>query len=300
VGEPARSGQVTSAIGSAPVDGLALGRAVHRLAGEAELEAALADTSQAQLVVLAMLIEKDKPFSGQQRQLVAEAFGTEAAQQVYAFHEAIKQLPPGMRLPLLDRAGPTLLKLAPAVRERLLLLVHGLIRADGRITLHEFLLFTVLKRRIGRDASRPVPIRFASLQPLQAEAGLVMSLLASVRLPERPEHAYNAGLLLLAGIEPPRLPTEAIELDAVARALDRLNELAPLEKPRLIKACTAVAFVDGETHWKAASCLRTICAALDSPLPPQLREDAGVLGGRGADAAAPQGGAGQLSLLQEN
>ena len=300
VGEPARSGQVTSAIGSAPVDGLALGRAVHRLAGEAELEAALADTSQAQLVVLAMLIEKDKPFSGQQRQLVAEAFGTEAAQQVYAFHEAIKQLPPGMRLPLLDRAGPTLLKLAAAVRERLLLLVHGLIRADGRITLHEFLLFTVLKRRIGRDASRPVPIRFASLQPLQAEAGLVMSLLASVRLPERPEHAYNAGLLLLAGIEPPRLPTEAIELDAVARALDRLNELAPLEKPRLIKACTAVAFVDGETHWKAASCLRTICAALDSPLPPQLREDAGVLGGRGADAAAPQGGAGQLSLLHEN
>ena len=180
-----------------------------------------------------MLIEKDKAFSGQQRQLVAEAFGTEAVQQVHRYHEAIAQLPPGMRLPLLDRAGPTLLKLAPAVRERLLLLVHGLISADGRITLHEFL-------------------------PLQAEAGLVMSLLASVRLPERAEHAYNAGMLLLAGIEPPRVPTEAIALDAVARALDRLNQLAPLEKPRLIKACAAVAFVDGETHWKAAGCLRTI------------------------------------------
>ena len=279
VGEPARGERVERAIGSGPVEGLALAQAVQRLPGEAELEAALVDTSKAQLVVLAMLIEKDKPFSGQQRQLVAEAFGTEAAQQVDAYHEAIKQLPPGMRLPLLDRAGPTLLKLAPVVRERLLLLVHGLIRADGRITLQEFLLFTVLKRRIGRDASRPVPIRFGSLEPLQAEVGLAMSLLASVRLPENPERAFNAGVLLLAGIEPPRVPTEAIDLDAVARALDRLNQLAPLAKPRLIKACAAVAFVDGETHWKAASCLRTVCAALDAPLPPQLREDAGALGG---------------------
>jgi hypothetical protein len=288
---------VASSIGSAPVDGLALVQAAHRLAGEAELEAALVDTSRAQLVVLAMLIEKDKPFSGQQRQLVAEAFGTEAAQQVDAFHEAIKQLPPGMRLPLLDRAGPTLLKLAAVVRERLLLLVHGLIRADGRITLHEFLLFTVLKRRIGRDAHRPVPIRFTSLASLPAEVGLVMSLLASVRLPERPEHAYNAGVLLLAGLEPPRVPTEAIDLDAVSRALDRLNQLAPLEKPRLIKACAAAAFVDGETHWKAASCLRTICAALDSPLPPQLREDGGALGGQPLRAAAAEAGPAQQSLL---
>jgi len=128
----------------------------------------------------------------------------------------------------------------------------------------------------------------------------VMSLLASVRLPERAEHAYNAGVLLLAGIEPPRVPTEAIALDAVARALDRLNQLAPLEKPRLIKACAAVAFVDGETHWKAAGCLRTICAALDAPLPPQLREDAGAPGGQVPEAAAPDGTAGQLSLLRDD
>ncbi len=297
--EATSSDWLPQAIGVASVDGHGLAEAMRRVPGEAQLQAALADSSQAQLVVLAMLIEKGKPFSGQQRQLVAEAFGAEAAQQVDAFHEAIQRLPPGLRLPLLDLAEPTLLKLGASVRERLLLLVHGLIRADGRVTLHEFLLFTVLKRRIGRDANRPAPIRFAGLEPLQAEVGLAMSLLASVRLPERPEHAYNAGVLLLPGIEPPRVPTEAIDLDAVARALERLNQLAPLVKPRLIKACAAVAFVDGETHWKAASCLRTICAALDAPLPPQLRADAGALGGEGPAGAEPAHPSGQLSLLQD-
>jgi hypothetical protein len=186
----------------------------------------------------------------------------------------VQLLPPGLRLPLLDRAAPTLLKLPVTARERLLLLVHGLIRADGRVTLHEFLLFTVLRRRIGRDAHRPVPVRYPALGPLAAEVALVLSLLASVRLPEQAERAYNAGVLLLEGIDPPRVPTESIELEAVSRALDRLNQLAPLAKPRLIKACAAVAFFDGQTNWKAASCLRTICAALDSPLPPQLLEAA--------------------------
>jgi Zn-dependent protease with chaperone function len=270
IAEPARGLQVTEAIGTAGVDGPSTAQAAHAAPAEPLLEAALIDSSKVQLVVLALLIEKGKPFSGQQRQLVAEAFGTEAAQRVDELHDAVQLLPPGLRLPLLDRAEPTLLKLPLAARERLLLLVHGLIRADGRVTLHEFLLFTVLRRRIGRDAHRPVPVRYAGLQPLAAEVAQVLSLLASVRLPEAAERAYNAGVLLLEGIEPPRVPAESIELDAVSRALDRLNQLAPLAKPRLIKACSAVAFFDGQTNWKAASCLRTICAALDSPLPPQL------------------------------
>ncbi len=270
--EPARAGQLAQSIGSASVDGHALARAVGRLPGEAALETALADSTKAQQVVLALLIEKDRPFSGQQRQLVGEAFGAEAAQQIDAFHDTIQTLPPGLRLPLVDRALPTLLKLAPKARDRLLLLAHGLIVADGRVTLHEFLLFTVLKRRIGRDAHRASRVRFARLDLLENDVGLVLSLLASVRLPERPEHAYNAGLLLLPAIEPQRVPTEAIALDAVGRAFDRLSELAPLEKPRLVKACVATAFVDGSTHWKAASCLRTVCAAIDAPLPPQMAE----------------------------
>ena len=274
VSEPARRDEVTESIGTVNLDRPGHERLAREPDGAAPLQQALIDSSGVQLVVLALLIEKDKPFSGLQRQLVAEAFGTDAAQRVDALHDIVQGLPPGLRLPLLDRAEPTLLKLPAAARERLLLLAHGLIRADGRVTLHEFLLFTVLRRRTGRDAARPVPVRYPGVEPLQAEVGLVLSLLASVRLPEHPERAYNAGVLLLAGIDPPRVPTEAIDLDAVARALDRLNELAPLAKPRLIKACTAVAFVDGQTHWKAASCLRTICAALDSPLPPQLLAEA--------------------------
>jgi Zn-dependent protease with chaperone function len=236
------------------------------------LDDALADSTRAQWVIFALLVEKSGDVRAQQRQLVAEAFGSGAAQALDEFHHQVQQLAPGARLPLAERAVPTLKKLGVADRERVLRLAHALIVADGRMTLMEFLLFTVLRRRIGPDAGRSVPVKFARLEPLAADVGLVLSLIAALRLPERPEHAFNAGLLLLPGIDAARTDAQRIALDAVGAALTRLNQLAPLAKPAFIKACAAVALVDGATNWKAASCLRTICAAIDAPLPPAAAE----------------------------
>ena len=90
------------------------------------------------------------------------------------------------------------------------------------------------------------------------------------------ERAYSAALTLLPGVDAPMVARDALSLDAVDAALDRLNQLKPLAKPAFIKACTAAAFSGGATTWKAASCLRTVCAALDAPLPPRLQEQDGA------------------------
>jgi len=176
-------------------------------------------------------------------------------------------------LPLLDLSMPALRTLTPAQRDPLLRLAYALIQADGRITLAEFLLFSVLKRRLAPARPTNGPGRALRLEDVGAEAGLVMSLIACVRLPQEPERAFDAGTALLPGVGP-LVPQQAIALARVSAAFDRLATLAPLQKPLLIKACMAIAFVDGTSHWKAASCLRTLCAALDCPLPPQV-ESAG-------------------------
>ena len=99
-----------------------------------------------------------------------------------------------------------------------------------------------------------MPVKYSAIAAVAQEAGVVLSLVAMVRLPERPEHAFNAGAVLLREAELPFVATSDLRLDRVSDALDRLNQLAPLAKPQLIKAATAVAFVDGQTNWKAASC----------------------------------------------
>jgi len=236
------------------------------------LRRAATDGTRAQLLVLALLIDKDRDLRGQQLALVTEVHGSEAAEITVSYHEQVQRLPPGARQPLADVAMPALRRLPLGAREALLRTAHLLIAADGRLTVSEYLLFTLLKRRLDRDAGRAVPVSFSLLGQLAKEAALVLSLVAAVRLPERPEHAFNAGAVQVRDAELRFVASHAIRLDAVSSALDRLNQLAPLAKPQLIKAATAVAFVDDTTNWKAASALRMICAALDAPLPPQIIE----------------------------
>ena len=236
----------------------------------AALRSAAVDASRTQLLALALLIDLDADLRAQQRTVIAEAYGGEALPIVDDYHGRIQRLPPGARQPLADVAMPALRKLPQDAKQRLLRVAHMLIVADGRVSVPEFLLFTILKRRLGADAGRAVPISHRSVRELPREAGLVLSLTAAVRMPERAEHAFNAGALLLAGVDTPFTSPDAIRLDAVSAALDRLNRLAPLAKPQLIKAATATAFAGDATNWRAASTLRMICAALDAPLPPQL------------------------------
>jgi Zn-dependent protease with chaperone function len=261
-------GTVTRRAGAAP-------RTADAVLARLGLLDAVSDSIQAQLLALGLLVDKDQPtLQDEQRRVLAEALGSAAVASVERFHRIAQQLPPGARLPVLDLLAPTLRRLPLPACERLLLLGYGLIHADGRLTLAEFLLFTVLKRRIGAAGRRAAPARYQAVSELAAEAALVLSLIASVRMRSddmtHMQRAFNAGILLLPGVDAALMPPAALALEAVDAALDRLNQLKPLAKPVFIKACTAVAFCDGTTHWKAASCLRTVCAALDAPLPPQL------------------------------
>lgn len=247
---------------------------------------ALNDSVRAPLLVLALLVEKHGAVAQQQLDAIAQTYGREAAAEVQALHATAQQLPPGARLPLLDLAMPTLRKLAPAAGDRLLMLAHTLILADGRMTLAEFLLFTVLRRRIGKDAQRAVPLRYPSVRDLAEDASCVLSLLAHVRDPDDPAGAFDAAQLALPAVPLVLQPTSALALDRIAAALDRLNQLVPLAKPAFIDACAAVALQGGATDWKAASCLRTICAALDSPLPPAVLQAVDRAGAEDENALA--------------
>jgi Zn-dependent protease with chaperone function len=236
------------------------------------LDEAVQDSGLAQLLVLALVIEKGGDVGTSQRRAIAETLGAAAAQTVDRLHGAVAQLAPGTRLALLDLAAPALRKLPVAQGDRLLMLAHTLIHADGRMTLAEFLLYTVLRRRVGSESRSAVPVRYTRVQDLGQDVARVLSLIAHVRLPADPTAPFAAGVRSLPELPLQLVDREQLTLDGIAQSLARLNQLAPLAKPAFIRACTAAAFVDGSANWKAASCVRSICAALDSPLPPQVAD----------------------------
>jgi Zn-dependent protease with chaperone function len=239
-----------------------------------QLDWALRDLHAAPALVYALLLGQ-----GADRDLQLRLLKTAApvqAQWTAALATAITALPPAARLPLLDRAMPTLKLLPQAGCDALLATVAKLIAADQKVTLAEFVLQTILSRRLALDAGRAVPVRFGQPAALAAEVALLFSLLAHSIAAAGSEDAASVFLRAAEALGQPRLttaqllPVAAIGWREVSQALERLNQLAPLAKPLVIKALLAAAMREEQILLPAADLLRAICAALDAPVPPAI------------------------------
>jgi hypothetical protein len=126
----------------------------------------------------------------------------------------------------------------------------------------------MLEATLGERSGRAVPVRYRALEPLAEDARLILSLIAHATNGEAAA-SFDHGLKEL-GIPLKLIDARAISLVDVKAALARLNQLAPMQKPRLVKALVQCALADGKLTLTDAELLRAICSTLDSPLPPFL------------------------------
>ena len=170
------------------------------------------------------------------------------------------------RLPLIALAVPTLKNLTPEQRAAFLVLLQQLIEADRRVTLEEFVVATMLDAALRERAGRAVRASYRKLEPLAEDARLILSLIAHATNGDAAT-SFEHGLKEL-GIPLVLLDARSVNLAAVKAALARLNRLALMQKPRLVKALVQCALAEGELSVTDAELLRAICSTLDSPLPP--------------------------------
>ena len=236
-----------------------------------ELAQALYDPYAACALAYAILLDEGAGRAAQFALLQAEAPGQVALVQRLA--PALGALSSRAGLPLLDLAMPSLRALPQSERDHFLSVIDHLIAADGRVVLTEFVIETLLKRRLSAHAGRAVPVRFNSLAALCDDCAMLLSLVAHVTAKANgtsPLDLYLRGMSAApeAGLDVAGLVDAAtMGFDPVRRALDHANQLAPLKKPALIKMLLAAATFSQPMPDAAADLLRAICAALDAPLP---------------------------------
>jgi Zn-dependent protease with chaperone function len=181
------------------------------------------------------------------------------------------------RLPVLDLALPVLKQGSADERSRLIAALEAVIHADRRVTLHEFVVMTLMRHQL-QDVGAPTRIRYRSLNAVRDE---VQALLWLLCLAGRPggadaqaalEAAFRAGLreMSLAEAAPPRDLRPSLE--AAQQGFERLRALAPLAKARLVKGLFAAASHDGTLRVAEVELLRLTGAVLDCPLPPLVTE----------------------------
>ena len=244
-----------------------------------ELRTAMKETEGACAVLIASLLApKEEVLAGQVDALRAIQLD-KLADRAVAMTPFVQRLGRGFDLMVIDLSLPAIKGGTEEDKCQLVAALEAVIRADRRVSLHEFVVLTLVKTQL---AARPKP-GAAKTRPLSAmseEIVLLLSLVAYAGRKPGPDPALDTEVIdafgagaKAAGLADGRLlPRDTFSLDAAGLALAELMTLAPLAKAVLVKALFAVVTADGTIRLMEAELMRLIGAVLECPLPPLIED----------------------------
>lgn len=234
------------------------------------LKLAAHDSFSARAIIYGLLLDSNTAIAHKQQDKLKERAHPQTFKEFQKIAALVQQLKPELRLPLLELSMPALKELsAPqygVFKECLILMI----RADDKVDLFEWSLYRILmnnldeqaNRKFGRlklqDCSRPCEILFGAL----AQAGSDD--------PNERQTAFNSATTI-TGLSQLQLQHESFKLGLLDWALERLQQLKPLQKPLLLKALAACITSDEVITAAEAELFRAIADSLDCPVPALLK-----------------------------
>jgi Zn-dependent protease with chaperone function/uncharacterized tellurite resistance protein B-like protein len=234
------------------------------LSMDESLRIAARDPIQAQAIIYGLLLHKSEKEKNHQLALLDQHLGfTDSIKETLYKATSVNER---HRLPLIELCLPHLKELDRDAIDSFLSGVHKLIYADMRVSGMEWAINHTLRHHL---LELPVgPERFV-LSDLESEVSQLLSMLAhsGADSTEAAQIAFNAAVKEL-GMNMQLIEKQKLTLTHVDQALERLNQLKPLQKPKLLKALASCVMADNEISVREAELLRAMAAALDCPVPP--------------------------------
>ena len=178
------------------------------------------------------------------------------------------------RLPVADIAMPALKQLSLNQYKTFRGNLIKLIEMDSSVDLLEWSLQKILFSHLDAQFFKLAPIaaRYSNLGQIRKEVELVLSVVAhaGAKIQSDMEQAFGAAaqVLGLSGLK--LLGKDQIKVSDLDLALGKLEQLKPLAKSRLLKACAASIWHDRSATPVEVELLRAFASVLDCPMPPAI------------------------------
>jgi Zn-dependent protease with chaperone function len=195
----------------------------------------------AYLLVVALIVNRDRELRERQLRLVEEQLGAERAEIIARLHDEAASIRPDY--------------------------------VDGRVDLYEYCFYRVLRISLGQSANpaRQHGPRQKAKRELRRAAVDLLTVVADYghRDAEAAVPAFAAGLACFGKwAQEQRFESKArYSLRALERSLDLLTALNGKGRRVVVRAVTAVAVHDNRVTTAETELIRTVCASLDIPLP---------------------------------
>ena len=182
------------------------------------------------------------------------------------------QIDTAHRLTLIDISLPALRQLSAQQYSRFRRNIQKLVEIDKKIKLFEWSLQKILFHHLDAVFVK-IPakrIKYKSLNQVTDACSLLLSMLVYAGKEKQidEETVIQEARKELGNINVHLLPVTEISLPALNSALEKLNQLTPLLKPQLLKACVICIHSDQNFSAIEAELFRAIADTLDCPMPP--------------------------------
>jgi len=219
-------------------------------------------------IMIALLLAEPQEAMARQVEALAEPL----AARVREVEPLTRRLGVAFHLAVIDVALPAMKTASTEAKKELLAALEAVINADRRVSLHEFVVLSLVREQLAPAPKAPQTKR---LSELKVEAATILALVAhaGTRVDATGEReaavlaAMHAGAAVM-GI--PERAAVALSVDLAHAALAALRGLAPMEKGVLVKGLFAAITLDGTIRVAEAELMRLVGAVLECPLPPLL------------------------------
>ena len=235
------------------------------------LLAAARQPSAARGLIYLLVLSRDEALRKEQLALLENSADQGVFAELQLLLASDEQIEADYRLPLIEICLPSLRQLSAAQYELFKSNFEKLIKLDNKVNLFEWSLQKLLFHHLQAvfDKSHKPRLGRKELKRCSKEASILLSVLAHASRQEGidSEAAFNVGAELLP-MELKFLSTDDISFESLNTALDKLNEVKPLQKPLLLKAMAAGIEADGQIQAGEIELLRAVAASIDCPVPP--------------------------------
>lgn len=241
------------------------------------IQTGLRDRQNAIAIVYSLSLDtQNTPIRDRQIAWLRQVQPPEVIETTLKYYPEIAQLDPKMRLPLLDLTIPALRGISATECQQLFKCVNGLAKADGDLSLAEFVLYLVLWHRLQPciNPNREHKIQYTNLAQVWPDCLILLSALSQVGQTSQDAvaYAFRSGAYRLPGVSQQTLPETppAFNLGQLHQSLKRLGLASGKIKQSVVDACAHTVLLDNVVTVQEADVLRAIVINLDCPLPPFL------------------------------
>lgn len=187
-------------------------------------------------------------------------------------HPQVSALPTKLRMPIFELCMPALKTLSNAQYVVFKRNIEALIQADRKVDIREWIVQRLIVQQLDEAFGfrKPPVALHTHIGAVKYELELILSMVAYTEHKDDGDahYAFETAIRSIGATALKPVARQQITIAELDKAMDKIERVKPMVKPRILKAMVSCLTVDNKINAGSAEFTRAVASCLGSPMPP--------------------------------